>query len=89
MKEGKVLTLRTYKEDDWVTLAVHDEGEGIKPEILEKLGTPFFTTKEKGTGLGLGVSYAIAARHNAKIEIQTGREGTTFFVKFNSHFVPK
>ncbi|CRK82168.1 GAF domain-containing protein [Neobacillus massiliamazoniensis] len=89
MNEGKVLTLRTYKEDDWVTLAVQDEGEGIRPEILEKLGTPFFTTKEKGTGLGLGVSYAIAARHNAKIEIQTGREGTTFFVKFNSHFVPK
>jgi len=40
-------------------------------------------TKDNGTGLGLGVCYAIAARHNAKIEIQTGSEGTTFFVKFN------
>jgi len=33
--------------------------------------------------LGLGVCYAIAARHNAKIEIQTGSEGTIFLVKFN------
>lgn len=82
MCEEKVLTIRTYKEDDYVTLVVQDQGEGIKPEVLEKLGTPFFTTKEKGTGLGLGVSYAIAARHNAKIEIQTGQAGTAFFVKF-------
>lgn len=82
MDEGKTLTIRTYKEDDCVVLAFRDQGEGIKPEVLEKLGTPFFTTKEKGTGLGLGVSYAIAARHNAKIEIQTGEEGSTFFVRF-------
>ena len=53
-------------------------GKGIRPEVLEKLGTPFYTTKDNGTGLGLGVCYAIAARHNAKIEIQTGSEGTTF-----------
>jgi nitrogen-specific signal transduction histidine kinase/transcriptional regulator with GAF, ATPase, and Fis domain len=82
MEEGKTLTIRTYKEDGCVTLAFVDQGEGIKPEVLEKLGTPFFTTKDKGTGLGLGVSYAIAARHNAKIEIHTGVEGSTFFVNF-------
>lgn len=64
-----------------VVLAVRDEGKGISPEVLEKLGTPFYTTKDNGTGLGLGVCYAIATRHNAKIEIQTGSEGTTFFVK--------
>jgi signal transduction histidine kinase/GAF domain-containing protein len=82
MEEGKTLTIRTYKENGCVILAFVDQGEGIKPEVLEKLGTPFFTTKEKGTGLGLGVSYAIAARHNAKIEIQTSVEGSTFFVNF-------
>jgi signal transduction histidine kinase len=87
MSEGKVLTIRTYMADDCVILAVQDQGKGIKPEVLEKLGTPFFTTKEKGTGLGLGVCYAIAARHHAKIEIQTGPEGTTFFVKFKSGHV--
>ncbi|PGB67997.1 GAF domain-containing sensor histidine kinase [Bacillus wiedmannii] len=84
MDKEKVLTISTYKEGrDCVVLAVRDQGTGIRPEVLEKLGTPFYTTKNNGTGLGLGVCYAIAARHNAKIEIQTGSEGTTFFVKFN------
>ena len=82
MDEGKVLTIKTYTEDDCVVLAVQDQGKGIEPEVLEKLGTPFFSTKENGTGLGLGVCYAISNRHHAKIEIQTGKEGTTFFVKF-------
>lgn len=82
MSEGKVLTIKTYMEEDCVVLAIHDQGEGIKPEVLEKLGTPFFTTKDKGTGLGLGVCYAIAARHQAKIDIQTGPEGTIIFVRY-------
>ncbi|PGA95800.1 GAF domain-containing protein [Bacillus toyonensis] len=84
MSTGKVLTISTYKEgQNFVVLAVRDQGKGIRPEVVEKLGTPFYTTKDNGTGLGLGICYAIAARHNAKIEIQTGSEGTTFFVKFN------
>lgn len=84
MSTGKVLTISTYKEcQNCVVLAVRDQGKGIRPEVLEKLGTPFYTTRDNGTGLGLGICYAIAARHNAKIEIQTGSEGTTFFVKFN------
>ncbi|WP_368904988.1 GAF domain-containing sensor histidine kinase [Bacillus wiedmannii] len=84
MSTGKTLTISTYKEGrNCVVLAVRDQGKGIRPEVLEKLGTPFYTTKDNGTGLGLGICYAIAARHNAKIEIQTGSEGTTFFVKFN------
>ncbi|MBO0601769.1 GAF domain-containing protein [Sporosarcina sp. E16_3] len=84
MGTGKVLSISTYKENEnYVVLAVRDQGEGIRPEIVEKLGTPFYTTKDNGTGLGLGICYAIAARHNAKIEIQTGLEGTTFLVKFN------
>ncbi|EOO13615.1 GAF domain-containing sensor histidine kinase [Bacillus cereus] len=84
MSTGEILTISTYKEcQNCVVLAVRDQGKGIRPEVLEKLGTPFYTTKDNGTGLGLGVCYAIATRHNAKIEIQTGSEGTTFFVKFN------
>ncbi|MFF2754042.1 ATP-binding protein [Psychrobacillus sp. NPDC058041] len=80
---GKRLTISTYKEaENYVVLAVKDQGEGISPEVLEKLGTPFYTTKDNGTGLGLGICYAIAARHNAKIDIQTSPEGTTFLVKF-------
>lgn len=83
MGSGKCLTISTYKEDNCVVLAVKDQGEGIKPEVLGKIGTPFFTTKANGTGLGLGICYSIAARHNAKIEIITGEDGTTFLVRFN------
>ncbi|MGQ0419486.1 ATP-binding protein, partial [Bacillus sp. HC-Mk] len=56
MNTGKVLTISTYKEgQNCVVLAVRDQGKGIRPEVLEKLGTPFYTTKDNGTGLGLGV----------------------------------
>lgn len=82
MPPDSCLFLTTYREGDEVILAVHNQGKGIEPEVLEKLGTPFFTTKDEGTGLGLAVCYSIAARHNAKIEIKTGPGGTTFFVKF-------
>lgn len=84
MDKGDLLSIKTYKEgNDWVVLAIHNQGKVISPEILEKMGTPFFTTKDNGTGLGLGVCYAIAARHDAKIEVDTGTEGTTFYVKFS------
>jgi signal transduction histidine kinase len=49
---------------------------------LEKIGTPFFTTKGSGTGLGLAVCNSIAERHNAKIDIKTSSEGTVFKVVF-------
>ena len=55
MDQGKFLTISTYMEKDHVVLAVQDQGKGIKPEVLEKLGTPFFSTKDNGTGLGLGI----------------------------------
>lgn len=77
------ITIKSFMENDQVVLAIQDEGTGIPPEYIAKLGTPFFTTKETGTGLGLAVCYSIAARHKATIEIDTGSHGTTFFIKFN------
>ena len=77
------LTIRTLMEGNEVVLAVRDQGSGIKTEDLEKIGTPFFTTKENGTGLGLATCFSISARHNAKIQIDTGLSGSTFFVRFS------
>ncbi|MDP4159946.1 MAG: PAS domain S-box protein [Bacillota bacterium] len=77
-----IVKIRTYENEEEVVFSVQDEGKGIPKEMLEKIGTPFFTTKENGTGLGLAVCYSIAQRHNAKIDIQTGSNGTTFWVKF-------
>lgn len=82
MEPGGVLSLHTYNEGDEVLLDVIDQGSGIPQHVLEKLGTPFFTTKEKGTGLGLAVCFSIASRHRAKLTWTTGPEGTTFTIRF-------
>jgi signal transduction histidine kinase len=84
MPPGGNVTIRTFMEDGNVVLSIQDQGHGIDCEILERLGTPFFTTKEQGTGLGLAVCYGIAARHNAKIDIESSSTGTTFYVRFQS-----
>lgn len=76
------LVIKTYLENNQVVLSIQDQGKGINPEILKKLGTPFLTDKENGNGLGLSICYSIAARHNATIEVNTSPKGTTFFVKF-------
>lgn len=85
METAGVITIRTYTECDNVILAVQDTGHGIPKEVLDKIGIPFVTTKEAGTGLGLSVCYRIADRHQAKIEVKTSPQGTTFYVKFKAY----
>ncbi len=63
-------------------LYVKDEGPGIPADIIGKIGTPFLTTKDNGTGLGLATCYAIARRNNAAIDFTTSPAGTTFYVRF-------
>lgn len=83
LESGKIIISTSAFNDD-VVLAVKDTGKGIPLEIYEKLGTPFVTTKDQGTGLGLAVCYRIADRHNARIEIDTSPAGTTFLIRFNA-----
>jgi PAS domain S-box-containing protein len=83
MEPGGCLTIKTYTEHEEVILELQDEGKGIDNNILDKIGTPFFTTKDTGTGLGLAVCYSIASRHNAEINISTCEKGTIFYVRFN------
>ncbi len=77
-----MLTIGTMEEGNEVVIFIKDEGQGIPPDLLDKLGTPFVTTKDNGTGLGLAVCYSIAARHYARIDLKTGSEGTTFYIRF-------
>lgn len=83
MEAEGVLTIQTDFRHNNVLLIIADEGCGIPAEDLEKLGTPFFTTKDNGTGLGLATSFAIAEAHNAHLEIESGSEGTTFKISFS------
>ena len=81
MKHGQVI-LRTFMENGKVVMAVEDQGHGIPDGIKNKIGTPFFTTKESGTGLGMAICYSIIQRHNAKLDFTSSLNGTTFFVRF-------
>lgn len=82
MQQEGLVTIRTYTRGKWLILSVEDKGPGIQEEVLAKLGMPFVTTKEEGTGLGLPVCYRIAERHGAKISVKTGSDGTIFIIRF-------
>lgn len=78
--EGRIILSVSIKER-MVSITVSDNGTGIPQEVLVKLGTPFFTTKESGTGLGLSVCYSIVQNHNGRIEVNSKvGEGTSFTV---------
>jgi signal transduction histidine kinase len=84
MKDKGKLLINTYAQESTVILDISDEGPGIAPEVIQQIGTPFFTTKQDGKGLGLAVCYSIAARHGAQIKIRTGQKGTTFRIEFKA-----
>ncbi len=66
---------------DAVKIMVRDTGEGIPKEDLERIFTPFFTTKHQGNGLGLAISHQIVQEHHGSIEVESEEsKGTTFCV---------
>ena len=84
-REEKIIEVTTFlRSEDGrqaLVLSVRDNGTGIAPENLQKIFTPFYTSKEatKGTGLGLSVSLGIAESHNGTIEVESKLgEGSTF-----------
>ena len=88
MPDGGDLTVHTgtVEEEDvtWVVLEISDTGHGISAEDLERIFDPFFTTKQadKGTGLGLAVSYGIVAEHNGHITVSSEvNRGTTVTIR--------
>ncbi|WP_312339377.1 LytS/YhcK type 5TM receptor domain-containing protein [Anaerospora hongkongensis] len=82
MPLGGNIVIRTFLAHSTVVLSVSDQGLGIPTKLIDKLGTPFLTTKSEGTGLGLAICYRIAFRHNASIKAETSSTGTTFSVNF-------
>lgn len=86
MPEGGVMKLRVRDDIDYIVISITDTGTGISEENMDKIFTPFFTTKDagKGTGLGLPLIYGIIKMHKGKIEVVSntdknkGKTGTTF-----------
>ncbi|WP_029515802.1 two-component system sensor histidine kinase NtrB [Paenibacillus polymyxa] len=82
MGEKGVLTISTHEEGDFVELEVKDTGPGISQKQLEKLFQPFYTTKTKGTGLGLALCQSIVERHHGTIAVDSVEGmGTQFKVR--------
>ncbi|SFE83211.1 PAS domain S-box-containing protein [Bacillus sp. OV194] len=66
----------------YAIIEVKDEGHGLEEDQLKKLGEPFFTTKDTGTGLGLMVSFKIIEQHNGEVTVTSEpNKGTVFSVK--------
>ena len=67
------VTLTARAAGDRVRFTVRDRGTGIAPELRARLGEPFFTTKEPGQGLGLGMflAYRFCGSHGARLEIES------------------
>jgi signal transduction histidine kinase/ActR/RegA family two-component response regulator len=65
----------------YVKLSIADQGEGIAPEHLANIFDPYFTTKEKGNGLGLATAYSIVKNHDGHITVESkAGVGTTFHI---------
>ena len=80
------LTVRLHGEGGAVNIDVVDSGHGIPPEAYSRLFTPFFTTKARGTGLGLATVRRIADAHHGDVRvIATGAGGTTVRLKVPIH----
>lgn len=80
-KSGTIHVSIEHHSEKIMRVSFKDEGCGIPEEKIRKLGEPFYTTKERGTGLGLMVSYKIIAEHKGKIEVVSKEgEGTTFHI---------
>jgi two-component system sensor histidine kinase HydH len=69
MPDGGGICVEISANDHRLTVHFDDEGKGIAPENLEKIWDPFFTTKDTGTGLGLGIVKNIIESHGGSIQI--------------------
>jgi signal transduction histidine kinase len=69
MPKGGRVDVDITGEDNQVIVHFKDSGGGIDEEIMDKIWAPFFTTKEQGTGLGLGIVKNIIQAHGGKIKI--------------------
>jgi len=82
-RENSYLKIKTKCKKDSMHVMICDNGMGISPENLTKLGTPFFTTKKTGTGLGLSNCYKIVADCGGQIFVESQIDkGTTFTIEF-------
>nr|WP_279326545.1 ATP-binding protein [Bacillus kexueae] len=86
MPNGGELTIDLQMKDSVVTIEVKDTGIGMSTEQMNRLGEPYFSTKEKGTGLGMMVTYRIIQTMQGQIIVTSEKQkGTSFTVEIPVH----
>lgn len=85
MPTGGTLTITAenvvWPDEKYVQIMIQDEGSGIPAKYLDKIFDPYFSTKQKGSGLGLASSYSIIDKHNGRIQVDSQlNQGTTFTI---------
>ena len=88
MPDGGTLTIRTTRieseEGEAVGISIRDTGKGMSSEDLENIFKPFFTTKERGVGLGLSICQRIAKNNNGSIRAKSiPGQGSIFYIRLN------
>lgn len=84
MEPNGVLTIRSENKNERCVVTISDTGKGMDKESLSKLFEPYFTTKEKGNGLGLTNTQNIILSHNAKISAESIEgKGSSFIISFS------
>ena len=68
---GARVEARAERREDAVHLIVKDTGRGMSPETLARVGTPFFTTREQGTGLGVTLARSVALQHGGTLTFES------------------
>ncbi|MBX9996086.1 ATP-binding protein [Priestia sp. YIM B13446] len=86
MRAGGTLRVGLYKREGHVHIQIEDTGIGMTSEQVNRLGTAFYSLKEKGTGIGLMVSYQLVEQMNGRIEVESiPGKGSTFTLIFPSY----
>jgi signal transduction histidine kinase len=78
------VTVKTKKANDSIQISVADNGNGIPPQLIDKIFQPFFTTKPtgQGTGLGLSLAYDIIKAHRGELKVETTEgQGSEFIIQ--------
>lgn len=84
-KVGDSVVVTAEREKDIVAITVTDNGHGMSKEELDSLGTPFYSLKSKGTGLGMMICFNIASKYNGTIQFDSIKgKGTTVTIRFPS-----
>lgn len=85
MPDGGVLTITNTCQNQMAVIEIADTGTGMTAEQIARLGTPYYSTKEKGTGLGTMVAFSIIQAFNGKVSINSVYgKGTRFILSFPS-----